>query len=141
MIRVVLVDDHAIVRTGLKAVIGATPDMTVVGEADGGNAAVALLAHTAADVVVSPSPSAIERSITTTSAGVCANSARAALPPSASPTTVMPAAAPITAFSPARTMAWSSTSITRIDISLHPSSVPAGSSPSPAFPALVRSSR
>ena len=52
MIRVVLVDDHAIVRTGLKAVIGATPDMTVVGEADGGNAALALLAHTPADVVV-----------------------------------------------------------------------------------------
>ena len=51
-IRVMLVDDHAIVRTGLKAVIGATPDMTVVGEADGGNAALALLAHTAADVVV-----------------------------------------------------------------------------------------
>lgn len=52
MIRVVLVDDHAIVRTGLKAVIGATAGMTVVGEADGGNAALALLAHTPADVVV-----------------------------------------------------------------------------------------
>jgi DNA-binding NarL/FixJ family response regulator len=51
-IRVVLVDDHAIVRAGLKAVIGATPGMTVVGEAEGGNAAVALLAHTPADVVV-----------------------------------------------------------------------------------------
>ena len=51
-IRVVLVDDHAIVRTGLKAVIGAAPGMTVVGEADGGNAAVALLTHTPADVVV-----------------------------------------------------------------------------------------
>ena len=52
LIRVVLVDDHAIVRTGLKAVIGATPGMTVVGEADGGNAAVELLSHTPADVVV-----------------------------------------------------------------------------------------
>ena len=51
-IRVMLVDDHAIVRTGLKAVIGATPGMTVVGEADGGNAAVELLTHTPADVVV-----------------------------------------------------------------------------------------
>ena len=51
-IRVMLVDDHAIVRTGLKAVIGATPGMSVVGEADGGNAAMALLAHTPADVVV-----------------------------------------------------------------------------------------
>jgi DNA-binding NarL/FixJ family response regulator len=51
-IRVVLVDDHAIVRTGLKAVLGATSDMTVVGEAAGGNAALELLAHTPADVVV-----------------------------------------------------------------------------------------
>ena len=51
-IRVLLVDDHAIVRAGLKAVIGAAPGMTVVGEAEGGNAAVALLAHTPADVVV-----------------------------------------------------------------------------------------
>ena len=51
-IRVMLVDDHAIVRAGLKAVIGAAPGMTVVGEAEGGNAAVALLAHTPADVVV-----------------------------------------------------------------------------------------
>ena len=52
VIRVVLVDDHAIVRTGLKAVLGATPDITVVGEAAGGNAALELLARTPADVVV-----------------------------------------------------------------------------------------
>ena len=35
-IRVVLVDDHAIVRTGLKAVLGAAPEIDVVGEASGG---------------------------------------------------------------------------------------------------------
>jgi DNA-binding NarL/FixJ family response regulator len=51
-IRVVLVDDHAIVRTGLKAVLGADPEIAVVGEASGGNAAVVLLEHTDADVVV-----------------------------------------------------------------------------------------
>ncbi len=51
-IRVVLVDDHAIVRTGLKAVLGAAPDIEVVGEASGGADAVSLLAHTPADVVV-----------------------------------------------------------------------------------------
>ncbi len=51
-IRVMLVDDHAIVRAGLKAVIGAAPGMVVVGEAEGGNAAIAQLAHTPADVVV-----------------------------------------------------------------------------------------
>lgn len=51
-IRVVLVDDHTIVRTGLKAVLGADPDIEVVGEAASGNQAVALLARTEADVVV-----------------------------------------------------------------------------------------
>ena len=51
-IRVVLVDDHAIVRTGLKAVLGAAPEIDVVGEAGGGHEAVALLASTVADVVV-----------------------------------------------------------------------------------------
>ena len=51
-IRVVLVDDHAIVRTGLKAVLGAAQDIDVVGEADGGHAAVALMSRIAADVVV-----------------------------------------------------------------------------------------
>ena len=51
-IRVVLVDDHAIVRTGLRAVLGAAPEIEVVGEASGGVDAVALLATTDADVVV-----------------------------------------------------------------------------------------
>ena len=51
-IRVVLVDDHAIVRTGLKAVLGSAPQIDVVGEAAGGHAAVLLLASTPADVVV-----------------------------------------------------------------------------------------
>jgi DNA-binding NarL/FixJ family response regulator len=51
-IRVVLVDDHAIVRTGLKAVLGAAPEIEVVGEASGGAEAVALLERTPADVVV-----------------------------------------------------------------------------------------
>ena len=51
-IRVVLVDDHAIVRTGLKAVLADAPEIDVVGEASGGHEAVALLARTPADVVV-----------------------------------------------------------------------------------------
>jgi DNA-binding NarL/FixJ family response regulator len=51
-IRVVLVDDHAIVRTGLKAVLGAAPEIEVVGEASGGHEALSLLARTPADVVV-----------------------------------------------------------------------------------------
>jgi DNA-binding NarL/FixJ family response regulator len=51
-IRVVLVDDHAIVRTGLKAVLAEAGDIEVVGEASGGNEAVALLGQVAADVAV-----------------------------------------------------------------------------------------
>ena len=51
-IRVVLVDDHAIVRTGLKAVLAEAPEIDVVGEASGGYEAVDLLTRTAADVVV-----------------------------------------------------------------------------------------
>ena len=51
-IRVVLVDDHAIVRTGLKAVLADAPEIDVVGEASGGNEAIDLLTRIAADVVV-----------------------------------------------------------------------------------------
>jgi two-component system, NarL family, response regulator NreC len=51
-IRVMLVDDHTIVRTGLKAVLGAASDIDVVGEAAGGHEAVAMLATLEADVVV-----------------------------------------------------------------------------------------
>ena len=47
-----LVDDHAIVRTGLKAVLAAAPEVDVVGEASGGTEALALLERTPADVVV-----------------------------------------------------------------------------------------
>jgi DNA-binding NarL/FixJ family response regulator len=51
-IRVVLVDDHAIVRTGLKAVLAEAPEIDVVGEASGGYEAVDLLTRIAADVVI-----------------------------------------------------------------------------------------
>ena len=51
-IRVVLVDDHAIVRTGLKAVLADASDIDVVGEASGGREAVALVERAPADVVV-----------------------------------------------------------------------------------------
>src|SRR5947208_9140619 len=51
-IRVVLVDDHAIVRTGLKAVLGAADDIDIVGEAAGGNEAIVLTGRIPADVVV-----------------------------------------------------------------------------------------
>ena len=41
-IRVVLADDHAVVRAGLRAVLGAAPDIEVIGEARDGRDAVAL---------------------------------------------------------------------------------------------------
>jgi two-component system, NarL family, response regulator NreC len=51
-IRVVLADDHAIVRAGLKAILGAARDIAVVGEASNGRDAVALATRFRPHVVV-----------------------------------------------------------------------------------------
>ncbi|WP_213453469.1 response regulator [Rhizomonospora bruguierae] len=51
-IRVVIVDDQALVRAGFRMVLGAQSDMEVVGEAVDGADALRLLAATPADVVV-----------------------------------------------------------------------------------------
>ncbi|WP_226343777.1 response regulator [Agilicoccus flavus] len=51
-IRLILVDDQELVRAGFRMVLDAQPDMTVVGEAPDGEAAVALVARQAADVVL-----------------------------------------------------------------------------------------
>lgn len=51
-IRVVLADDHAVVRAGLKAVLGIAPDIEVVGEASNGREAVELAVRLEPDVVV-----------------------------------------------------------------------------------------
>ncbi len=51
-IRVFIADDQSLVRHGLKLVVGSQPDMTVVGEAADGRAAVEALAVTTADVVL-----------------------------------------------------------------------------------------
>jgi DNA-binding NarL/FixJ family response regulator len=51
-IRVVLVDDQQMVRAGFRMVIDSQPDLTVVGEAGDGAAAVELLRGTPADVVL-----------------------------------------------------------------------------------------
>ncbi len=51
-IRVVLADDHAIVRAGLKAILGSARDVAVVGEASNGRDAVALAARLHPHVVV-----------------------------------------------------------------------------------------
>ena len=51
-IRLVLVDDQALVRAGFRMVLDAQTDMTVVGEAGDGQAALDLLHETPADVVL-----------------------------------------------------------------------------------------
>nr|WP_300050962.1 response regulator transcription factor [uncultured Nocardioides sp.] len=51
-IRVVLVDDEAMVRVGLRMVLSAEPDIDVVGEASDGAAAVGVVAETQPDVVL-----------------------------------------------------------------------------------------
>jgi DNA-binding NarL/FixJ family response regulator len=51
-VRVVIVDDHPVVRFGLAAIIGLQPDMTVVAEAGSGEEAVATCARQSADVVL-----------------------------------------------------------------------------------------
>ena len=51
-IRVMLVDDHTILREGLRGLLRTTPDIQVVGEASNGVEAVALAAQCAPDVVV-----------------------------------------------------------------------------------------
>ncbi len=51
-ITVLLADDHAVVREGLRALLDATPDIKVVGEADNGRLAVQLARKLAPDVVV-----------------------------------------------------------------------------------------
>jgi two-component system, NarL family, response regulator NreC len=51
-ITVVLADDHAVVRAGLKAVLAAARDITVVGEAANGRDAVATVERLIPDVVV-----------------------------------------------------------------------------------------
>ncbi|MER6795168.1 response regulator transcription factor, partial [Amycolatopsis mediterranei] len=52
MIRVMLVDDHPVVREGLRGMLEAEPDLTVVGEAGSGDEAVALDRVAVPDVVL-----------------------------------------------------------------------------------------
>jgi DNA-binding NarL/FixJ family response regulator len=52
VIRVVLADDHLVVRAGLKALLGVTKDIEVVGEATNGRDAIALVERLTPDVAV-----------------------------------------------------------------------------------------
>lgn len=52
MIKVVLVDDHAVVRAGLKAVLGSAKDIQVIGEGANGKEAISLAQRLDPDVIV-----------------------------------------------------------------------------------------
>jgi two-component system, NarL family, invasion response regulator UvrY len=52
MIRILLVDDHELVRTGFEAMLNAAEDMTVVGIAQSGEEAINAAVRLAADVVL-----------------------------------------------------------------------------------------
>src|SRR5258707_1343917 len=51
-IKVILADDHTVVRQGLKALLEAEPDITIIGEADTGRQALRLTLKLLPDVVV-----------------------------------------------------------------------------------------
>src|SRR5262245_2754784 len=52
LIRVILADDHTVVRAGLRAVLGAAKDIEVIGEAKNGREAVTMAERFKPDVVV-----------------------------------------------------------------------------------------
>lgn len=52
MIHILLADDHALVRQGLGMILGAQPDMQIVGQAGNGNEAVEMAEKLKPDVVV-----------------------------------------------------------------------------------------
>ena len=52
MIRVIIVDDHPVVRRGLKQIIAAEQDMQVVGDAESAREAISVIRHTPCDAVV-----------------------------------------------------------------------------------------
>lgn len=51
-IRVLLIDDHRVVREGLRMLIESHPGFKIIGEADTGNAALAILEKNGADIIL-----------------------------------------------------------------------------------------
>ena len=67
-IRVVLVDDQALIRAGFKAIVDSAPDLEVVGEADDGGDALDVIRSERADVVLMDIRMPGQDGITTTKA-------------------------------------------------------------------------
>ncbi|MER5946172.1 response regulator transcription factor [Streptomyces sp. NPDC001904] len=74
MIRILLADDHPVVREGLRAMLDAEPDLTVVAEAANGPRAEALAAELAPDIVLMdlrmPGGDGVESIVRMTAAGL-----------------------------------------------------------------------
>ena len=51
-LRILLVDDHPLVRNGLRALLASVPNMTVVGEASGGEEAITQAAELQPDIIL-----------------------------------------------------------------------------------------
>ncbi|BDI23064.1 response regulator transcription factor [Herbiconiux sp. L3-i23] len=80
-IRVALVDDQALFRSGLRMLIESQPDMSVVGEAADGRAAVAMVARAAPDVVLMDIRMPVADGIAGTEGIIADADARDAAPP------------------------------------------------------------
>jgi DNA-binding NarL/FixJ family response regulator len=80
VIRVVVVDDQALVRSGFRMILDAQPDIDVVGEAENGREAVELAAVSSADVILMDIRMPGTDGVTATAAIMAANT-RAAPPP------------------------------------------------------------
>jgi len=52
MIKIMIADDHAVVRAGLKQIISETPDMIVCDEAESGNEVLQKVLHNKYDVII-----------------------------------------------------------------------------------------
>ncbi len=52
MIRVLIVDDHRLVRQGVRALLGSAPDIQVIGEARDGREAVEMVSDKVPDIVL-----------------------------------------------------------------------------------------
>ncbi|HSR35302.1 MAG TPA: response regulator transcription factor, partial [Anaerolineae bacterium] len=52
MINILIADDHAIVRTGLRALLRSEPSLQLVGEATGGYEAIELVSKTRPDILI-----------------------------------------------------------------------------------------